>query len=321
MRSTDPEDPAVVGATVVDCDASEADPHRGFRFHSGETRDSVLAGLTIKNGYGPMEIVIDWSESIGGGIVCIASSPTIERCVVSSNTAGFVGGGIYCGGIWAGPSCDPAIVNNTIAHNNAEGGGGIYYEFCCPRIVSNTITGNVAMPGGGIFCYESSGAMITDNMIAGNSDAGIWCGSGESPTIMNNTIVHNGTGIWCEGGGSSPVIINNMIICSGTGIYCCQSASTTIVNNTIAYNSKGICLEGSSPSQVINTIIAFNSFGIDDSDTPVSLRCNCVYGNSDSDYSGLVDFTGTDGNISADPGFVRAPVRARTASGVQPMMT
>jgi hypothetical protein len=47
MRSTDPCDPDVVQATVIDCNGLG----RGFYFHSGEQTDSVLAGLTIKNGY------------------------------------------------------------------------------------------------------------------------------------------------------------------------------------------------------------------------------------------------------------------------------
>ena len=50
VRSTNPRDPAVVAATVVDCQAEYPDCHRGFLFASGETASSILSGLTIRNG-------------------------------------------------------------------------------------------------------------------------------------------------------------------------------------------------------------------------------------------------------------------------------
>jgi hypothetical protein len=51
IRSEDPDDPAVVDATIVDCGGSSSEYHRGFLFHSGEGSDSVLAGITVTNGY------------------------------------------------------------------------------------------------------------------------------------------------------------------------------------------------------------------------------------------------------------------------------
>jgi hypothetical protein len=53
VRSTDPNDPNIVASTVIDCNGTEIAPHRGFNFRSGEGPNSVLAGLTITNGYGP----------------------------------------------------------------------------------------------------------------------------------------------------------------------------------------------------------------------------------------------------------------------------
>ncbi|MHC4500820.1 MAG: LamG-like jellyroll fold domain-containing protein, partial [Planctomycetota bacterium] len=36
VRSIDPNDPNIVAATIIDCNGTEDDPHRGFYFHSGE---------------------------------------------------------------------------------------------------------------------------------------------------------------------------------------------------------------------------------------------------------------------------------------------
>ncbi|MHC4477624.1 MAG: hypothetical protein ACYTEL_18415, partial [Planctomycetota bacterium] len=69
VRSTDPNDPNIVAATVIDCQAGSTNKHRAFNFRSGEGQDSVLQGLTIKNGF--------TMRQIGGGVLCEASSPTI----------------------------------------------------------------------------------------------------------------------------------------------------------------------------------------------------------------------------------------------------
>ena len=76
VRSTDPEDPCVVAATVIDCE--DIAGHRGFYFHSGEGPNSVLSGFTIKGGR------IEDSVAEGGGILCCGSSPTIEYCSIDT---------------------------------------------------------------------------------------------------------------------------------------------------------------------------------------------------------------------------------------------
>ncbi len=53
VRSENPEDPAIVAATIIDCediwDYWGREYRRAFLFQNGETRDSVLAGITIRN--------------------------------------------------------------------------------------------------------------------------------------------------------------------------------------------------------------------------------------------------------------------------------
>ncbi len=150
-------------------------------------------------------------------------------------------------------------------------GGGIYCSSSSPTIANNTITGNSARYGGGIYCSSSS-ATIANNAITANSASssggGIYC-SGGSPMIANNTVTANRA--------SS----------TGGGIYSSSSAS--------------------SPT-IINTIIAFNSSGIyKNASGPLTLRHNCVYGNTAYNYSGVDDPTGSDGNISGDPLLARNP--------------
>jgi len=160
VRSTDPNDPCVVTATIIDCNGSQAEPHRGFYFHGAEGPDSVLDGLTIVNGY----------EFCGGGIYCYYASPTISRCQIANNSADY-GGGI------ASRESDMIISNCAISGNSATGsgapygGGGFWCGFYSSvRVESTMFADNTAEDGGGL-CVYSGSAIIRSSTFQGNSAA------------------------------------------------------------------------------------------------------------------------------------------------------
>jgi len=51
IRSEDPNDPDIVANTIIDCQATVDNPRRAFHFFSGEDPNTVIEGLTIRNGY------------------------------------------------------------------------------------------------------------------------------------------------------------------------------------------------------------------------------------------------------------------------------
>jgi len=260
-------------STIIDCEGSASEPHRGFYFHSGEDSSTVVEGFTIRNGYGLTDSPFP-SESVGGGIKCdSSSSPKIINNTISGNS-GSAGGGIYCD-----LQSSPTISNNTIAGNSADNssGGGISCSNSSPMISNNTITGNTTYhsSGGGISCYNSS-PTIRNNTITGNSavfyGGGIYCYYFSSPTISNNTISGNSAdragGIYCSGY-SNATISNNTISGNsahmyGGGISCYFYSSPTISNNTISDNSAnsyggGISCRGYSNATISNNNISGNS--------------------------------------------------------------
>ncbi len=201
-------------------------------------------------------------------------------------------------------------------------GGGIHCDNSSPVIVHNRITANTASyGGGGIFCSGNSSATIAHNLIVGNTASsyggGVYC-SYASPMILGNTLTGNvafyGGGAYCAGG--SPLFANNAVVGNtvsshGGGIYSAYS-SPTVTNNTITENrattdGAGIYCAGGSPA-VANTIVVFNTSGIfRTAASTLTLSFNCVFGNTAYDYAGLADPTGVNGNIAADPLFVRTP--------------
>lgn len=199
--------------TIIDCEGSFSEPHRGFYFHSGESTASVVKGFTITGGYA----AFDWSGESGGGIYCEGSSPTITENRIVSNWTEFNGGGIY-----SDPNSSPMIIDNIISGNTAENtgggiwcdnasvlisgnmisnntgvwaGGGINIDVAQPTIEYTVITGNTSYWGGGIFCFDAS-PIITNSTITMNASqtvgGGIYCFYGSSPEI-NNTILWDDT--------------------------------------------------------------------------------------------------------------------------------
>jgi subtilisin family serine protease len=206
VRSADPNDPNVVANTVIDCNGSPEEPHRAFYFESLEGPDSVLAGLTITNGYAG-----DTSPNGGtGGAICnVGSSPTIVCCRLVANSA--VSGGGMCNTA----SSRPAIINCSFIGNFATGGGGLWNRddstltnciffansadanggaicnFTSPTLVSCTLSDNSAGgQGGGIYNWSSDwgSPVLTNCILWENTDSN---GTGEPAQIYNGTPVIN----------------------------------------------------------------------------------------------------------------------------------
>ncbi len=200
VRSTDPNDPCVVAATVVDCNGSAADHHRGFYFNSSEDSKSVLDGLTIVNGY----------ANSGGGIYC-DNSLTIKNCTVENNHATGDGGGVSFDGTgYASAPHTPIISSCIIRNNTASYGGGIYCApFCDLSVFDCVITGNAAGHGGGIYYFNYgfgqrgpayiSGCVISNNT-ASSDGGGILTAWKTGILILEDCIV-SGNSAGSEGGG------------------------------------------------------------------------------------------------------------------------
>jgi len=202
LMSLDPNDPAVVAATLID--GNQAGSVVTFTNYEGS--EAVLSGVTLQNG----------QADKGGGIYCSSSSPTITNCIIKENSATSSGGGIYCYN-----ESSPTISNCTIGGNSAPNGGGIYCLFdSAPTITNCTIRENSASNGGGIRCTSSSPTI-------------------KNCSIEDNSAKSYGGGVYCYA--SSAILINCTITensaSSGGGGFRCYNSSPVITNCTISGNS------------------------------------------------------------------------------------
>ncbi|MCB9466081.1 MAG: right-handed parallel beta-helix repeat-containing protein [Candidatus Eisenbacteria bacterium] len=136
---------------------------RGFVFQSGESRDFLLQGFTIRSGY--------VSETFGGGIACDHASPTVVDCVVDQCAAtGLVygrGGGVAC--IEASPAFVQCSITRCMAYyDTGPGGGGIYVRGGAPEFRQCDIRANHSYGGGGVYIHGEANASFLDCVVAGN---------------------------------------------------------------------------------------------------------------------------------------------------------
>jgi hypothetical protein len=187
LRSTNPTDPAVVAATVIDGNRARS----VVTFDGTENASCVLSGFTIRNGL----------AVAGGGVRGNDALATIQLNLIGLNEAN-VGGGLHrCDGLITGniitqnsaegsggglSQCDGKVVNNVISQNSAEDGGGL--ANCLGEIRNNAIRHNPAeYAGGGLFMCPGS---IQNNVVSGNS-ARYGGGMHSCDNIVNSTVVAN----------------------------------------------------------------------------------------------------------------------------------
>lgn len=219
--------------TIIDCQGSPAEPHRGFDFNSGEGPSAVLAGFTIRNGYSP-----SWS----GGINCRGAKPTIRDCVVENCRAEVFGGGM---GIWS--AADPAVEGCAFVDNvSALDGGGIGVSGARVAFSACEIRGNEASRWGGGLSLVDGTVLVGATTIAQNHSAssggGIYVRS-DTLQLVSSSVVGNSAAV--TGGGISAntavtfiseTLITGNVAPKGGGIRWTSNSTGELQSCTIAGN-------------------------------------------------------------------------------------
>ncbi len=139
--------------TIID---GSGNPDSVLKCISGEGPSTRIDGFTVTGGTGYGGLYSP-EETVGGGLVCINSSPTIVNCTFVENTATYHGGGIY-----NGRRANTVIRNCKVQANEAERGGGIFNTNGAPEAHGTEIRGNIARHGGGGMYNYASDARVVD---------------------------------------------------------------------------------------------------------------------------------------------------------------
>jgi len=207
LTSTHPRNPDVVANTIIDCLGTPDYPRRAFHFQSGEDANTVVQGLTIRNGYmrGPKGLdaysyfysylTPDPYEPMGGG-----DNPPPRAQRGGDAVGNGYGGAIFCENASSPKIIDCVITDCTVT--GAQGGTGAIgnstgngypdnWEYVLPDSNDVHETGDGQWGG-----YGGAGAGY-------GYGGGIACINKSSPQIIDCTLQHNIARGGCGGDGGA----------------------------------------------------------------------------------------------------------------------
>jgi hypothetical protein len=169
------------GATIINGNGAS----HVVRCMRGEDANTVLEGFTITGGNAKGSA----PDDLGGGMLCLNSSPTVRDCIFMGNAA--VVGGALCnaGGSPTIANCafmdnsasgdgaavfndanSPTLINCLFMGNTAGGNGGaISNRDASPRLVNCTFSRNTAVAGGGMAGQDDSRPVVVNCIFWGDA--------------------------------------------------------------------------------------------------------------------------------------------------------
>jgi predicted outer membrane repeat protein len=267
----------VANETILSGDINQSNDPIDNSYHVVTGADNAtIDGFTITNGNANGSY---WPAIYGGGMYCDGTSPTINNCTFSGNSAKDNGGGLYCA--WFG---SPNITNCTFSENSAHFGGGLYVcVYNSPFIANCVFKNNYVSGDGGGACVDSAnpGVSFTNCVFSENSAPEYGYGGGGlrigfSSVIITNCVFNRNESFRGSGIESmeSDVEIVNCTFFDNVGGAICNYCSNPIITNCILW--------GTADHEIYNYACSSN---------PVVTYCDIRGG-----YEGQ-------GNIDRDPSF------------------
>ncbi|MBN2226549.1 MAG: right-handed parallel beta-helix repeat-containing protein [candidate division Zixibacteria bacterium] len=213
--------------------------------------------------------------------------------------------------------------HNTIAYGMTLSSDYIHLTFTDCQIDNND--GGIEVIGEDVY------VTMTNTRYAGNSEGVRHRGSSRGAlTITNCTFTdNNARPIYVEALEPDVTVTGTLIANNeGIGVYVSYCGGDVLLqSNTIANNDFGIYLNTLDGAFTLaNSIVAYcDTNGIVLSGSiagATTITCNDVFGNGDGNYAGISDYTGINGNISANPqfcDFVSRNYRIHSASPCSPL--
>jgi len=245
-------------------------------FITNETSESVLDGFTLRNGD-----AVD-----GGGVYIVGSSPTIQNCIISGNTASRFGAGIYL------ESGTLTLENVAIIGNaSVKTGAGIYMMFSDGSITGGSFENNSGTSGVAIYYKDGTGdLMLTDVLMKenlGSKHGGAIYNKSSSLIVQGcnfemNVAGEDGGAFYSYNGGDSTFsncqFLNNTAIDDG-GVAYFRNSTASFTTCTFDANIADSDCDGSGGSGVME--LYSSSVTLENPTICVNLICDTI-----EDFSG-----------------------------------
>ncbi len=173
-------------------------------------KGAVIDGFTITGGHAHGT----GTDAAGGGMINIAVSPTVRRCLFRNNSAAYLGGAVYneggspvfedCvfedneatyGGAMDNYHSSAYVINGRFRGNvSLQNGGGVSDYFSSTRFINCVFSGNrTTFSGGAMFSYSSS-PFLSNCSLTGNrseQNGGALGSLNSAPTLVNSILWNN----------------------------------------------------------------------------------------------------------------------------------
>ncbi|MBN1845829.1 MAG: right-handed parallel beta-helix repeat-containing protein, partial [Sedimentisphaerales bacterium] len=163
LTSQDPDDPAIIRATIIDGQNATNPPQPTVRFDGSEDDRTQLRGLTITGGSG-LPYPDSGSDSYGGGIWGAHADVTISRCIIRDNAVTGKGGGVCV---------IEGLIDRCVFYNNTAGTGGGGLSGCIYATIQNCLVHHNDSNGGAGGILNSTNGQILNCTVADNDGAGL----------------------------------------------------------------------------------------------------------------------------------------------------
>ncbi len=168
------------------------DEHFGFQFHADQDPATVLAGVTIRDGYHPQS---------GGGIRIDGCSPTVRNCIITDCYAPRSAGGVYLKETEALLShCEISNCHCDGLDSPAHGGGALEIAYAHPTLEHCTLVYNSCTMGefGGAIHSWRSAPEIQNTIIALSEGVAVACHQDSVPHLSCCDVWGNTGGDWVD---------------------------------------------------------------------------------------------------------------------------
>jgi hypothetical protein len=288
------------------------------RVAPGRYREHVVlkTRVALRGGGAPSTTIDVTNLRVLGAVVCADGALLQGFRIVDPGPAQGTLAAIDCSN-----GSSPEIAHNLIEAPNRP---AILLESSDAWIHHNTIRGGAPVTEILFGVVVGSGRpVIEDNEIASNAVAiGLGCGPGEEGGRIQRNVLRGRVGVFPPVGSDAvPVTISDNLFLPSVAAYPVRSGldlgahhfypfgtlAALVANNTF-HSTDGIFVSGGE-AVIANNVVVNGAVGISvNSGVTPDLRGNDVFGNAiplvpDTNYLGIEDPTGSDGNLSADPQF------------------
>lgn len=184
---------------------------QGFAGNGGAIEVSAGAQLTLAD----MVLSHNTAGNIGGGLYNAGGTTVLLRVALDNNSANY-GGGIYNNGVLT-------LTDVTLADNSATSGGGGLYNNQNATLSNVTVATNSSGDGGGVFNSASGNLIMSNSTVSGNhaNYAGGLFNNGTAVltnvTVATNTSLGGGGGLLHNSGLVPYLELSNVILAQNTG--------------------------------------------------------------------------------------------------------